>query len=99
MRVFVYQAKKWAMEQDGVKRAGCAVRYLTTDNLDNNYDSLTGMKGYEQAKQSVSTSCFDQLIQVPGYYDIDFTIKMVQDKPQMIPSSFVFVEDKNKKAS
>ncbi|WP_113676220.1 hypothetical protein [Vallitalea guaymasensis] len=84
MKVFVLGAKQWTMEDDNQKKSGVVI----TDKLDSKYDDGTGLKGYVPVKQSVSVECFEQLVNVPAYYDIECDMKVVGGKPQIVPTSF-----------
>lgn len=90
--VIVVSAKNWALtdEATGQQRAGISIHYLMTDNLAP-FTDVDGSRGFQPAKQSIPVDAAQSLVEVPGVYEADFTMRASGGKNVLTISSLRYM--------
>lgn len=78
-------------EVTGEINEGISLHYILSDNLLPVEDKTRGTKGLQPCKQSVGVELASKLTQLPGIYDVDFSLTLVKGKPVLAPIDFDFV--------
>lgn len=91
--IILLGAKPWSMTDEATKqtREGIALHYVMSDNLKDFVDTQNGMRGYQPVKQSISMNEQDKLVEVPGIYEGDFSLKSSQGKTILALNHLEFI--------
>ena len=80
-KIIVLYARPWAMvdEATGESRSGVSIQYVMTDSLapavetDDKGNEVS--KGVQVVKESITVECAAGIVEAPGYYEAEFTMK------------------------
>ena len=94
VKAIVTYAFPWRMEDEmnGTVREGLTVHYLMTDTLAplTNED---GSMGYRQAQESVHIQNLNNIVKVPGIYELKFGYLVRRGKPILKLQELQFVSE------
>lgn len=92
IRAIVIFAKPWRFvdENTGQVREGVSLEYLMTDSL-SPIENDDGSAGYMILKESVGIDKMNQIVEVPGIYDITYGFELKKGKPVMKIKGMKFV--------
>jgi len=79
-KIIVLYARPWAMvdETTGESRTGVSIQYVMTDSLAPAVEVEKGVevsKGVQVVKESITVECAAGIVEAPGYYEAEFTMK------------------------
>lgn len=80
--------------QDGNDfNSGVSLWYLPSDDLSPVIDESRDSKGIAPCKSSADISVINSIRNVPGVYDVTFSMRTIANKPTLVPVGVEYVSD------
>lgn len=94
VRAIVTYAFPWRMEDEinGTVREGLTVHYLMTENLTPK-ENEDGSKGYRLAQESVHIQNLNNIVNVPGIYEMTYGYTIKRGKPMLKLQELEYVSE------
>ena len=87
-------AKPYRVAEGGTTNVGITINYLMTKTLAPYCDDVTQTYGYKSTKSSLPLDQMDNLISVPGLYELDCELGVnSHNQPQLKPFSVTFLKN------
>ena len=87
-------AKPYRVAEGGTTNVGITINYLMTDTLAPYCDDVTQTYGYKSTKSSLPLEQMDNLVSVPGLYELYCELGVnSQNQPQLKPVEVKFLKN------
>lgn len=94
-KIIIFYARQWKMTDEVTRetREGVSINYVNNEDLKPNFDSESGVHGYQISKESISLDKAKLLEAVPGIYDCEFMLKASKGKNILAIKDLKFVSE------